>query len=189
MKKEPLLSAFFAILTGVGGALTIPLPIIPITMQTFVVLMSGFLLGPKYGPLSQALYVALGLLGLPIFAGGAGGLHHVMSPSFGFLLGFIAASWIAGLLSRKFLSDNDKVSAFRASAIAFAASGLMYAVAIPCFYLNMNYITRANTGGMTFLVALQVAFVPFIITDSIKAIAAGWLAARALPLLRKSGLL
>ncbi|GHS87962.1 biotin biosynthesis protein BioY [Synergistales bacterium] len=147
------------------------------------------MLGPKYGPVSQALYVALGLLGLPVFAGGVGGIYYVLKPSFGFLLGFIAASWTAGLLSRKFLNDNGAVSVLRASAIAFAAEAVMYIVAIPCFYLNMNYITMADAGGMGLLRALQVAFVPFIITDSIKAVAAGWLAARAIPLLRKSGLL
>ena len=69
MFKGLLLDAFFAALTTVGAVLTIPVPLVPITLQSFFVLMSGLLLGTKYGPLSQALYLAMGLAGLPVFAG------------------------------------------------------------------------------------------------------------------------
>ncbi|MDR2176131.1 MAG: biotin transporter BioY [Synergistaceae bacterium] len=185
MKKSLLLTSFFAVLTGVGGYMTIPMVPVPFTMQTFVVLMSGLLLGPKYGPLSQVLYVAMGLLGLPVFAGGRGGPHYLFSPTFGFLAGGIFMSWFTGWWSAR-VSAEKKGAARHYSLVCLAASAALYIVALPCFYLNMNYVTGAE---MSFLRAVQVAFLPFVLPDAVKAVAAGWLASRTIPLLRGAGLL
>ncbi len=171
--RQFLLSAFFAALMAAGAMLTIPIPYVPITMQSFIVLMSGLLLGPWYGALSQIFYIVLGLIGLPIFAGGTGGLHRVFSPTFGFLIGFIFASFAAG-----FFAPKDKNAPWwRFSISGFMATFVLYLVGLPLFWLNMNYITAPDT-GITFIRAVQVAFVPFILPDSIKALAAGWLAKR-----------
>jgi biotin transport system substrate-specific component len=192
MFKNFSLSAFFAVLTAVGGILSVPMPPVPFTMQTFFVLMSGLLLGPKYGPLSQVLYVVLGLIGLPVFAGGTGGLQRVFSPTFGFLLGFIAASWLAGfLLSGRWFPRAKTLSQNFFFCLAYfliclAATALLYAVALPCFYLNMKYLMKTP---VSFMRTLQVALVPFIIPDLVKAVAAGALACNTIPLLRESGLL
>jgi biotin transport system substrate-specific component len=185
MKKDLLLTSFFAVLTGVGAYLTIPMFPVPFTMQTFVVLMSGLLLGPKYGPLSQALYVAIGLLGLPVFAGGSGGLNVIFSPTFGFLVGYIPMSWIAGFWGAR-IGAGEKDAARRCSAVSLAAAAALYVFALPCFYLNMNYVTGIK---MEFSRAVQVAFLPFVLPDAIMAVAAGWLASRTIPLLRGAGLL
>ncbi|MDR1377588.1 MAG: biotin transporter BioY [Synergistaceae bacterium] len=188
MFKFFLLSAFFAVLTAVGGILSIPMPLIPFTMQFFFVLMSGLLLGPKYGPLSQILYITMGLIGLPVFAGGMGGLQRIFSPSFGFLLGFIAASWLTGLLCfGGFFGELPKAKTFfQYSLVCLAATALMYVVALPCFYLNMNYLTNTPVSlEKTF----QIAFLPFVVPDTIKAVAAGALAYRTIPLLREGGML
>jgi biotin transport system substrate-specific component len=158
---------------------------VPFTMQTFVVLMSGLLLGPRYGPLSQVLYIAMGLLGLPVFAGGRGGPHHVFSPTFGFLIGYVFVSWLAGLWGRR-VSAEEKGAARRYSAVCLAAAAALYVVALPCFYLNMKYVAGVD---MSFVRAAQVALLPFVLPDAIKAAAAGWLASRTIPLLRGAGLL
>jgi biotin transport system substrate-specific component len=186
LKKDLLLTSFFAILTGVGAYLTVPMFPVPFTMQTFVVLMSGLLLGPKYGPLSQILYVAMGLLGLPIFAGGRGGPGHVFSPTFGFLAGYALMSWATGFLSARIPAAEGPRAVWRYSAVSLAATIALYAFALPCFYLNMKYVTGAE---MSFLRAVQVAFLPFALPDTAKAVAAGWLASRTIPLLRGAGLL
>jgi biotin transport system substrate-specific component len=189
MLKNFLLSAFFAILTAVGGLLSIPMPPIPFTLQVFFVLMSGLLLGPKYGPLSQILYIAMGLIGLPVFAGGRGGLQHVLSPSFGFLIGFVAASWLAGFLV---FGKGTKRDAKPGSRLLFyvlvcvAASAFMYVVALPCFYFNMKYVMNTPIG---FVRMFEVAMIPFLIPDLIKAGAAGALASQTIPILRDAGLL
>ena len=66
-----LLTALFAALTAIGAFLKIPTPWSSFTLQVFFVCMAGVLLGPKYGALSQLVYIALGLMGLPIFTTGA----------------------------------------------------------------------------------------------------------------------
>jgi biotin transport system substrate-specific component len=190
MLKDLILSAFFAILTGVGGQFSLPLPFspVPVSMQFFVVLMSGLLLGPKYGPISQMVYIALGLLGAPVFAGGTGGLHRVLSPSFGFLVGYVLASWTAGWLGAKIRLPRE--AAWRGfvlySLVSFAATGVLYAVGLPWFHVNMNYVAGAE---MSFLRSAQLAFLPFLVPDTLKVATAGCLASRAVPVLREAGLL
>ena len=186
--KNFLLSAFFAVLTTVGGMLTIPVPLVPFSMQTFFVLMSGLFLGPKYGPLSQIIYITMGLAGLPVFAGGTGGLQRVFSPSFGFLIGFIAVSWIAGLLVVRVDTARDRtvMSYLKYALVCLAATVVLYVVALPCFFLNMRYIAKTP---VTVARALEIALLPFVVPDLIKAVLAGGLACRTIPMLRDAGLL
>ena len=98
-----LLAALFAALTAVGAFLKIPVGTVSFTLQVFFTCMAGVLLGPYWGALSQLVYVALGLAGLPIFTMG-GGLTYFAVPTFGFLLGLIPMAFVVGLLSRKGLS-------------------------------------------------------------------------------------
>jgi biotin transport system substrate-specific component len=184
MKNFPLrnflLAALFAVLTAVGAMISIPLPYVPFSMQTFVVLLSGLLLGPKYGPLSQVFYVSLGLIGLPVFAGGTGGLQHVFSPTFGFLIAFVAASWIGGTLA------PGTGSSLQYILVCLAATVGLYATALPCFYVLMRFALLREVDAMG---VLKLALLPFLVPDLIKAVAAGCLARRVIPLLREAGLL
>jgi biotin transport system substrate-specific component len=88
-------AALFAALTAVSAYLIIPIGPVPITLQTLFVLLSGKLLGKKYGVLAQVTYLLLGAFGLPIFSGGRGGLGVLLGPTGGFLISFIPAAWIA----------------------------------------------------------------------------------------------
>ena len=100
--KQLVLTALFAALTAIGAFLKIQIPVegIPaITLQFFFTAMAGVLLGAKYGAISQAVYVLLGLVGLPIFTMG-GGFSYVLQPSFGFLLGLIPSAWVIGILCK-----------------------------------------------------------------------------------------
>jgi len=77
---------------------------VPITLQTFGVVLTGLVLGPRRGALALLLYVAVGLAGVPVFSGATGGLGVLASPSAGYLLAFPAAAAIAGgfgLLARR----------------------------------------------------------------------------------------
>ena len=101
MKTRTLiLTALFAALTAVGAFLKIPFPLAAITLQFFFTAMAGTLLGKKYGALSQAVYVLLGLVGVPIFALG-GGFSYIFQPTFGFLLGLIPAAWVIGSIAKR----------------------------------------------------------------------------------------
>lgn len=98
--RHLVLVALFVALTGVGARLEIPMPYVPFTLQTFFVLLAGMLLGPRLGTLSQVIYLALGLVGVPIFARG-GGVGYVLQPTFGYLLGFAPAAYVVGLLTER----------------------------------------------------------------------------------------
>lgn len=93
-----ILSAFFAVLTGIGAFITIPIGPVPITMQTLFTYLAGAILGSKWGALSQVIYVILGLVGVPIFAGGRAGIGVLIGPTGGYLLGFIIGAYIIGKL-------------------------------------------------------------------------------------------
>jgi len=93
-----ILAGAFAALTAVCGFFKIPLGFMSITLQTMMAALAGILLGSKWGAVSQGAYLALGLLGLPIFTQG-GGVGYVFQPSFGFLLGFPLTAAVTGLLA------------------------------------------------------------------------------------------
>lgn len=90
----------FVVLTALCAKARIPLPFtpVPITFQTFAVLLSGLALGPYLGLASTALYLAMGLSGLPIFSMG-GGLSYLLGPTGGYLVGFLLASHVVGRLA------------------------------------------------------------------------------------------
>lgn len=93
----------FALATGYAAQLKIFLPFtpVPITLQTFVVLASGILLGRWWGALSQILYVVCGAFGVPFFAGMAGGLGILVGPRGGYLIGFVLTAFFVGHLAQK----------------------------------------------------------------------------------------
>ena len=150
--------------------------------------MSGLFLGPKYGPLAQVLYIIIGLAGVPVFAGGAGGLHYVFSPTFGFLVGFVPVSWVAGLLVSMTETTRNKAAVrdLKYILICLAATGALYVTGLPLFYLNMRYVLKTP---LSLARTLELALLPFVIPDFIKAVVAGGLASRATSALRGAGLL
>lgn len=90
------LASLFAALTAIGAFLSIPLYPVPVTMQTFFTYLAGAILGSYLGALSQIIYVMLGGMGLPIFAGGKSGLGVLTGPTGGYLMGFIAGAFVIG---------------------------------------------------------------------------------------------
>jgi biotin transport system substrate-specific component len=94
-------AAVFAGLTLVGAYIVIPLSPVPITMQTLFVLLAGAAIGGRYGSLGQAFYVGLGMVGLPVFAGGVGGLAVLGGPTGGYLVSFLVEPFIIAALLRR----------------------------------------------------------------------------------------
>ena len=95
--------ALMAALTCVLGPLAIPLPFspVPISLTQIPIFLAVYLLGWKYGTLSYVIYYLLGLVGLPVFSGGAGGMAKAAGPTGGYLLGFILMAIVAGLFIEK----------------------------------------------------------------------------------------
>lgn len=99
----------FSLLTALAAQIVIPLGAIPITGQTFAVLLTGALLGSRLGAIAMIVYLLEGVSGLPFFSAGHGGIVHLMGPSGGYLIAFPAAAFITGAFAefewdRKFLT-------------------------------------------------------------------------------------
>lgn len=99
----------FSLLTALSAQIVIPIGAIPVTGQTFAVLLTGALLGSRLGVITMIVYLIEGASGLPFFSGGHGGILHLMGPTGGYLVAFPAAAFITGAFAehgwdRKFLS-------------------------------------------------------------------------------------
>lgn len=142
-----ILCSLFAALCAIGAFIKIPLAWMPITLQTFFSTLAGLLLGKKWGTVSVAVYLVLGLAGIPIFTQG-GGLGYVAKPTFGFLLGLAPATFFTGLLFEH--SHKSWSSAFLAS---LAGAAIVYIIGLPYFYGIMTlYVGQAMTVSQLFTV-------------------------------------
>jgi len=152
----------FAALTAIGAFISIPIGPVPISLQTFFVLLSGVILGSKKAMFSQIVYVMLGLIGLPIFAGFSGGFQAVFKPSFGFIIGFIIAAYVVGKISER------KSNSIKYMSIAVITGSLiMYVVGIPYMYYILNIILSKS---LDIIQIMKMGMFMFIPGDMLKAI-------------------
>lgn len=159
--KQLILVGVFAALIAIGAQISIPIGPLPITLQVPMVILAGTLLGPRYGVFSLVVYLLLGLIGIPVFAGGSGGFSAFMSPSFGFLIGFIALAFFAGISASK--ERHIVTSGF----ILAIGVGVMFAIGLLYFYLLMNYVVMTP---VSLTKAISFTVTPFIIKDLIIAV-------------------
>ncbi len=120
----------FAAATAAGARLEIPHEPVPYTLQTLVVLLAGAFLGPVNGAASQVLYLASGVLGAPVFAGGTFGLARLLGPTGGYLLAFPLAAAVVGLIVEHRQSLLWSFLAMAAGLSVVFASGAMYLYAV-----------------------------------------------------------
>ena len=169
--RKLVYTALFAALTAVGAFLKIPLGVSSITLQFLFTAMAGVMLGAGGGALSQAVYVALGLLGLPIFTAG-GGFSYVLQPTFGFLLGLIPSAAVIGAMTRR------SASAVRIALACVVGLAVLYAIGVPYMALILNgYMGK----GMSVSGLLWAGMLPFLPGDAIKVV----ITAVLCPLLRR----
>ncbi|MBB6177587.1 biotin transport system substrate-specific component [Anoxybacillus tengchongensis] len=113
--KDLTFIAMFAALMAIGANITSWAPFliiggVPITLQTFFCVLAGAILGAKRGAIAMTVYMLIGLFGAPVFARFSGGFSTVISPTFGFILSFILAAYVTGLLIEK--SKNRSIARF-----------------------------------------------------------------------------
>jgi biotin transport system substrate-specific component len=174
--RDLIITALFTSLTAIGSFISIPIGPVPITLQTLFVVLAGLILGAKLGALSQITYVILGLIGLPVFSGGTGGLTSIVSPTFGFLISFIVIAYIIGKLTEKDKSLSKIIYSVT------LGSFLIYIIGVPYFYfIFTNYLGKS----INFYSALKYACIPFIPGDIVKALIAIILAKQLLPRLSR----
>ncbi len=161
--KKIVLVALTVALTAVGAYIKIPVGPVPITLQTFFVLLSGAILGPALGAVSMTAYIILGLMGLPVFAGG-GGPQYIFSPTFGFLASFPFASAIVGLILPR---DVRELKFHRALVAMFSGTAVVYLAGLPflAFYLN---VLQGKSLGLEAI--LMIGMLPFLPGDIAKVV-------------------
>ena len=156
----------FALLTAAAAQITIPIPgsPVPITGQTFAVLLSGAALGSWAGAGSQAIYWGLGAMGLPFYADASGGWEAATGATAGYLVGFVVAAWIVGALAER--GQDRKVSS--AIPAFLAGNAVIYLFGVPWLLYSVESFTTLSD-------ALAAGFTPFVVGDIVKIVAAGLL--------------
>ena len=151
-------------LTALAAQVSIPVPgsPVPITGQTFAVLLTAAALGPLRGLASQGLYLALGVVGLPVFAGAAHGPHVLFGASGGYLIGFLAAAAIVGAGARH---GADR-SPLRTLLLFALASAVIYLIGTAWLCLDT---------GMSASAGIAAGVTPFLPGDAAKALLAAGL--------------
>lgn len=172
-----ILAALFTALTALGAFLKIPVGLAAVSLQSLITALAGLLLGAKWGALSQAAYVILGLVGLPIFALG-GGPGYVLQPSFGFVLALIPAAWVIGAAAER------EPSAIRCVAACLLGECVIYLVGVPYLYLILNAYLGQDVPLGTVVRTGMLIYLP---GDGVKILATVLLAGPLRRALRRAG--
>jgi biotin transport system substrate-specific component len=154
----------FSLLTALAAQIVIPVGPVPVTAQTFAVLLTGALLGSRLGAMAMIIYLAEGASGLPFFYGGHGGLAHLFGPTGGYLVAFPAAAFITGAFA-----ENGWDKRFLTAVVAMAVGSV---IIILTGWAWFSIVMQTSP-----LTAFQISVAKFIPGDIIKII----LAAAALP--------
>lgn len=149
------LSALFCTLICIGSFIRIPMPnMMPMTLQTFFVLLMGLVLPLKASILATITYMVLGLIGLPIFSGG-GGLGYVIMPNFGFIIGFVISSVTMSIIAEKL----KKRSFSQYFAISLFGISIIYIIGILYFAFITNVYNKSDYSAIWFI---HTVFLPFL---------------------------
>ena len=160
-----ILISLFAALTAAGAFVSIPIGLVPISLQNLFTLLSGMVLGSKLGTLSQLIYILLGVVGLPVFSGFRGGLGVLLGPTGGFLIGFVISTYVVGKLIEKI--EDGRIWSY------FVIGLLGIIIIYTCGVAQLVIITEIGLKE-----AVLLGIIPFLPGDFLKLITASFLAIR-----------
>jgi biotin transport system substrate-specific component len=151
------------LIVALSAQVMVPVPFspVPMTLQPLAVLAVGGLLGWSAGVAALLLYLALGVMGLPVFAGGGSGLPHLLGPTGGYLLAFPVAAGVTGALVAGVLESREGVS----------AAGLLrvlLACALDMAIIHVGGVAQLALLGGNPAAAFRIGFVPFLTGDLVK---------------------
>ncbi|MBQ3264520.1 MAG: biotin transporter BioY [Ruminococcus sp.] len=152
--KDMVFTAMFAALIAVCSILSIPIGEVPITLQTFAVCLSAAMLGWKRGTLSVFVYVLLGAVGVPVFAGMSGGVGILAGPTGGYIIGFIPCALIIGIAADQ----------WQRKALPLTVSMLLGVLV--CYMIGTVWFMVVT--GMNLGESLMLCVAPFLIPDGVK---------------------
>lgn len=182
MKKlstyQMILIALFTALIAVGTFIRIPVPFMDyFTLQFMFVLLSGMLLGSKFGTYATGLYVLIGLIGFPVFAAG-GGPQYILKPTFGYLLGFIVTAFATGFIVEYFEDREGSLKLRHILVAAFAGMLITYMIGFTYKYLILKYYV----GDVKSLWVIIAASIPLDVPgDSMLAVVSALIGMRLRP--------
>ena len=152
-------ASMFGAATAVGAYVMIPLPPVPITLQTLILSLAAALLGGIYGALSQVVYVLMGLMGLPVFAGGKAGFGVLFGPTGGYLIGFIAGAYVIG----EMISMKTKPGFLWTALSILSGTLVIYFIGV----LQLSFVANLSIAK-----SISLGVLPFLAGDMIKMIVA-----------------
>mgnify|MGYP001850895291 CR=1 FL=1 len=176
--KNLMMCSLFVALTAAGAFIKIPVPVVPFTLQFLFTMMAGLLLGGRLGAVSVGVYILLGLLGVPIFAEG-GGLSYVLNPSFGYLLGFAAASYVTGTIANKGAKPGYRRLLFA----NFSGLAIVYAFGMVYYYLICSLYLGNPIGLWPLFLYCFILAVP---GDIVLCILGAFLGKRLIPVIKNN---
>ena len=156
-KKIAIVSMMTAVMC-ILGPLSVPLPFtaVPISFTNLVIYIMCYILSCKLATTSYLLYLAIGMIGIPVFSGFSGGLGKLLGPTGGYLIGFILTTLISSYFIQKWKSN-----------IFYHVIGMILGT-VACYLLGTAWL--AYQGNMTFWAACLAGVIPFLIGDAIKII-------------------
>lgn len=174
--RNMVLAAMFAALLAVSGQIAIPVPPVPVTLQTLVVMLAGSVLGARWGATSVAIFILLGAFGVPVLSGGQGGLAVLVGPTGGYIWSWPLAAFLIGWMTER--------SAPRLRFWKLLVYHVVWGMALIylCGTLWMMFSLELDVRA-----ALAGGVLPFIPGDAVKAVVASTAALslnRAWPILR-----
>jgi biotin transport system substrate-specific component len=172
-------TALMAAVTAVAAQITIPLPFspVPFTLQVLAVILSGLLLGPRYGALAQAIYVLVGAIGVPVFAGFRAGLGVIVGPTGGYLVAYPFAAALAGLAAYAAANAVRRRALWTSFLWGCAGLALIYA-------LGATWLAAVT--DLPVSAALAQGVLPFVPLDVVKVGLAALVAVAAAPAIAPS---
>lgn len=175
--QELVYCGIFTALIAAGAFIKIPIPVVPFTLQFLFTMLAGLLLGSRLGAVSVAVYMFLGLAGLPIFAEG-GGIWYLLKPSFGYIIGFCAAAYVTGRMVEKM----QKLTIAKYLLANFTGLIIVYGIGMIYYYIICNFVIHTPIGVWPLFLYCFILTVP---GDICLCILAAFLAKRLRPALRK----
>ena len=170
--RATVAAACFTALIAIGAYISIPVGPVPIVFQNFFVLLSALLLGSRIALSSVFVYLFLGALGLPVFAGGTGGIAHFFGPTGGYLLSYLPAVVVTGSIAH----SRAKGTKEGASHIppAFLQCTALLAGTLCIYLVGVPWLKAATQ--MSWQAALGAGLLPFLIGDFLKIVVAFFIA-------------
>lgn len=175
--KDMIVCSIFATFIAIGAFIKIPVPYVPFTMQLMFTTLAGILLGSNLGAISVGVYLAIGLIGIPVFTKG-GGIGYIFQPTFGYLIGFMIGAYVTGKIVEKY----EKPTFMNILFAGLAGLSIVYIAGVPYFYFISNLVINNPIGAKAIMMYGLIMCLP---GDIFTCIVCALVGKKLVPIIRK----